>query len=131
TAAIAAMPDAVLKDSTAFPAWLKVKDPLVPIDLDQSAQWPSGLILPNGTTLNGGDTNITPPGYAPDGTTNGDRIWYAALDLGACGGSLTDPTKVEKCYDVYGMYDVKSGGGKSYHGKMMLAVGYKRVVYLD
>lgn len=131
-ATIAALDDAILNDSTSFPAWLR---PDVPsINLRQSAQWPSATIIPAGTSLNatnhGGATNITPPGYAPDGTSTGDRIWYAATDLGPCGGgSLTDPTKVEKCYNVYGMYDVKSGAGKSYHGKMMLSIGYKRVVY--
>jgi len=131
-ATIAGMSDTILSDSTAFPGWLKNDGPA--IDLRQSAQWPSAAIIPAGTSLNavnyGGATNITPPGYASDGTAAGDRIWYAATDLGPCGGgSLTDPTKVEKCYDVYGMYDVKSGAGKSYHGKMMLSVGYKRVVY--
>lgn len=131
-ATIAALNDAILSDSTAFPGWLKTDGP--GIDLRQSAQWPSVAIIPAGTSLNavnhGGATNITPPGYASDGTSTGDRIWYAATDLGPCGGgSLTDPTKVEKCYDVYGMYDVKPGAGKSYHGKMMLSVGYKRVVY--
>lgn len=126
---IDAAPDATLKDVAAFPGWLKVKNPAT-INLNLSAQWP-GVVIPADTSLNGGVTNITPPGYVSNGTAAGDRIWYAAVDLGACGGSVTDPTKVEKCYDIYGMYDVKPGAGKSYHGKMMLAVGYKRVVYLD
>lgn len=127
---IAVMADTILKDPAAFPGWLKTDDP-TNIDLSQETQWPSGFILPTDTTLNAGITSITPPGYAPGVATGGDRIAYAAIDLGPCGGSLTDPTQVEKCYDVYGMYDVTPGPGKAFHGKMMLAVGYKRVVYLD
>ena len=120
--------DSILLNSGAFPAWLKVQQP--GINLRFSNQWPSALIAPADTTLNGAPTNITPPGYAPDGTTGGDRIWNAAIDNGICaGGSLTDPTKEEHCYDVYGMYDVKRGTGKTYTGRMMMTVGYKKVLY--
>ena len=120
--------DLTLLDNTAFPPWLKLSDPA--IDLRQSVQWPSALILPSETTLNAGITNITPGGYAPDGSTAGDRIWHAALDRGICaGGSLTDPDKEEHCYDIYGMYDVKRGPGKSYTGRMLMTVGYKNVLY--
>ncbi|MCP3892117.1 MAG: hypothetical protein GY702_25085 [Desulfobulbaceae bacterium] len=126
--AISDLDDATLLDSTAYPGWLKLEQG--GLDLTQSAQWPSGLIIPTNTSLNAGATNITPGGYATDGTTAGDRVWYASTDLGQCSNSsLTDPTRRENCYDVYGMYDVKSGVGKSYHGRMMLLVGYKRVVY--
>lgn len=126
---IAGTPDLTLQDAASFPSWLRPEDPTT-INLELSAQWP-GIVVPANTSLDSGVTNITPPGYATDTTVAGDRIWYAAVDLGACGGSVTDPTKVEKCYDVYGMYDVKPGAGKSYHGKMMLSVVYKRVVYLN
>jgi hypothetical protein len=120
--------DSILLDPPAFPPWLKSQDPA--IDLTFQAQWPSALIAPQGTTLNGAPTDITPPGYAPDGTSAGDRIWNAAIDNGICaGGSLTDPTKEEHCYDVYGMYDVNRGAGKAYTGRMLMTVGYKKVLY--
>jgi len=120
--------DTTLLDSTVFPAWLKQKNP--GIDLTQSSQWPSALILPSETTLNSNPTDITPPGYAPDGTAAGDRIWHAAIDNGVCaGGSLTDPDKEEHCYDIYGMYDVKRGTGKAYTGRLLMTVGYKKVLY--
>lgn len=113
--------------SPAF-AWLKLADPA--IDLTQSAQWPSALITPRATTLNAAPADITPPGYTPDGTTAGDRIWHAAIDNGICAGaSLTNPALEEHCYDVYGMYDVKRGSGKTYVGRMMMQVGYKKVLY--
>ena len=93
---------------------------------------------PEGPVFNGGDRNITPAGYAADGTVNGDRIWYAAVQgnlnsdstsYQICRGSdLSDPTKVEKCDSVYGMYDVKSGAGKAYPGRRMMMVGYKKTV---
>ena len=93
--------DTILLNSGAFPAWLKTQNPA--IDMRFSNQWPSALIAPAETTLNGTPTDITPPGYASDGTPAGDRIWNAAIDNGICaGGSLTDPTKEEHCYDVYG-----------------------------
>ncbi len=120
--------DTILLNSGAFPAWLKVQNPA--IDMRFSNQWPSALIAPAGTTLNSAPTNITPPGYAPDGTSGGDRIWNAAIDNGICAGaSLTDPTKEEHCYDVYGMYDIKRGAGKAYTGRMLMTVGYKKVLY--
>lgn len=109
-------------------AWLKPSDPA--IDLKQSSQWPHAMILPSETTLNVLPTDITPAGYTPDGTATGDRIWHAALDIGLCAGaSLTDPTREEHCYDVYGMYDIKRGIGKTYTGRMLMTVGYKNVLY--
>ena len=121
--------DAVLWDDSAFPGWLKLQQDPPVIDLRQSSQWPSALIIPAETAFNSGVTDMTPPGYASDGTVNGDRIWYAAMDTGICGGDLTDPTKRENCYEIYGMYDIKQGTGKTYHGKKMLKVGYKKVIY--
>ncbi len=118
--------------------WLKLDDPA--IDLTQSSQWPSALIAPEETTLTEGLSpfaDITPPGYASDTTSAGDRIWYAAIDNGTCGawtgsgGSLTGGPGApqERCYDVYGMYDVKRGAGKTYNGRMMMTIGYKKVLY--
>jgi len=117
--------DAILLDSTTFPAWLKSDNPA--IDLTQSVQWPSALIAPSGTTLNFSPVDITPPGYAPAG---GDRIMHAAIDKGVCaGGSLTNPTMEERCYDVFGMYEVTRGTGKAYTGRMLMTVGYKKILY--
>jgi len=127
-ASIEKLDDSVLLDSSAFPSWLKPDQ--TAIDLTDSDQWPSGLIMPEDTSLDTTDTDITPGGYASDGTSTGDRIWYAGIDLGSCStSSLTDPNRRENCYDVYGMYDVKSGAGKAFHGKMMLLLGYKKVLY--
>ena len=120
--------DTVLTHAPSFPAWLKQENPT--IDLRQSSQWPSGAILPANTSLTTPPTKITPPGYASNGTSSGDRIWYAALDKGPCPfADLSDPDRIEECYDVYSMYDVKPGAGKAYHGKMMLLIGYKKVLY--
>ncbi len=133
------IPDATLQNPAAFPGWLRQEDPIPAnrtIFLDQSAQWPSALILPNDTTLNMDPTNLTPPGYASDGTAAGDRVWHAALDVGPCGGAggtsggnLANPNSTEQCYEIYGMYDVKRGPGKTYTGRMMMTVGYKKVIY--
>ena len=122
--------DAVLNNPGSYPSWLRQDNPA--IDLENSSQWPSGLIIPRNTALTLPATNITPGGYASNGTSAGDRIWSAAIDQGlASGSSVTygaGGTTLEKMFDVYGMYDVKPGGGKSYHGKMMLVVGYKKQV---
>lgn len=133
------LPDATLRNETAFPAWLKPNDPdvLPVIDLGISSQWSTaGGIDPQETVFKGGDRSITPSGYKDSGAN--DNIWYAAVqgNLAAdadqydiCRGSdLSDPTKVEKCYSVYGMYDVKSGAGKAYPGRRMMMVGYKKTV---
>ncbi len=59
-----------------------------------------------------------------------DRIKYSAIDNGVCAGaSLTDPTREERCYDVYGLYDVKRNENRAYSGRMMMMVGYKKVLY--
>ena len=128
TTTLDGLPDSVLANASSFPAWLKQENPS--IDLRQSNQWPSGAILPANTSLTTPPVKITPPGYASNGTAGGDRIWYAGLDKGACPyADLSDPDKIEECYDVYSMYDVKPGAGKSYTGKMMLLIGYKKVIY--
>ena len=133
------IPDTTLQNPATFPGWLRQEDPIPSnraILLDQSNQWPSALILPADTTLQTAVTNLTPAGYAPDGTTVGDRIWNAALDIGPCGGAggtqggnLANPNTTEQCYEIYGMYDVKRGQGKSFTGRMMMTVGYKKVIY--
>lgn len=132
-AQIQQLSDAVLNSVSSYPNWLVPENPA--IDLEDSSQWPSGLVIPRNTTLTGAATNITPPGYASDGTSAGDRIWTAAIDTGlASGSSVTygsgsgGTTTQERMFDVYGMYDVKPGAGKSYHGRMMLVVGYKKQV---
>lgn len=111
--------------------WLKPYDAAnAALKMNQQTNWPSGSILPASTSLNADPTRIIPPGYTDTGASSGDRVWYSALDRGVCAGaSLTDPTKTEKCYDVYGMYDIKRAAGKSYTGHMMLLVGYQQVVY--
>lgn len=120
--------DTVLASGGAsFPTWLKVYDSST-MDLRDSSQWPSGFIFPLETNLDNGNTDITPIGYTDDVFANGNRIGFSSVDKGVCGGSLTDPTKQERCYDVFGMYDVDKNSG--YSGKMMMLVGYKRVVYL-
>lgn len=102
------------------------------INLRLSAQWHDANpgIVPEPTSLTAAAVDIRPPGYDSDGTVDGDRIWYARTDNGVCfGASLTDPDKEERCFDVYGMYDVKRGAGKAYTGRMLLTVGYKKIVY--
>lgn len=135
--AIENLSDTILLDSANFPSWLKVEDAST-IDLTLNSHWPSGFIVPSETSLDTNPTNITPPGYASDGTTNGDRVWYSAVETinvngdALCeGGSVSDPTKMAKCYDVYGMYDINSGAGKTYTGKGMMQVGYQKNVYLN
>lgn len=103
--------------------------------LRQSNQWRkaggvAGFPVPEDTDMNVDPINILPAGYNSDGTAAGDRIWYSAVDNGVCFmSSITDPTREERCYDVFGMYDVKRGAGKTYSGRLMLNVGYKKVVY--
>lgn len=120
--------DSVLLNNSYPLAWLKQHD--VAFDMRQSSQWPNAFLAPSDTALNTDPTDITPPGYASDGTATGDRVWHSAIDNGICAGaSLTDPTKQERCYDVYGMYDIKRGTGKTYTGRMLMTVGYKKVLY--
>ena len=125
---IANTDDSVLSSGgTSYPTWLKIYDPAT-MDLRDNTQWPSGVIQPEETGLDSGVSDITPPGYTDDTFNNGNRIGFSSVDKGICGGSLTDPTKQERCYDVYGMYDVDKDSG--YSGKMMMLVGYKKVIYL-
>lgn len=125
--------------------WLAVIDPAEedwpPFDLSDTTLWYQGNpdIRPRETELDEEDNGIMPKGYASNGTTDGDRIWYAVMrgtvnsdfnDRDNCGGSeLSDPSKVEKCFTVFGMYDVKPGQGKAYPGQRMLMVGYRHMVY--
>lgn len=132
-AALEKLSDTVLTTPGSYPAWLRQENP--GINLEFSNQWPSGLIDPRKSEDPLTVVKFTPAGYAPDGTSAGDRIWSAAIDLGAASGSSGTygsgsggMTKVERLFDVYGMYDVKPGAGKSYHGKAMLVVGYKKQV---
>lgn len=132
-AAIQNLSDTELNSAATYPSWLRSENSA--IDLEDNSQWPSGLIIPQDTALTLTATNITPGGYAPDGTSAGDRIWNAAIDMGLApnssvtyGSGSGGTTTQERMFDVYGMYDVKPGAGKSYHGKMMLVVGYKKQV---
>lgn len=122
---------------TAPLAWLKPNDPDAPplIYLSKSSTWSGGgQIFPKETGL----ASIKPPGYTTAGA-DPDRIRYAAVqgnlhsdenEYDTCAGSqLNKGSKREKCYSVYGMYDVKSGAGKAYSGRRMLLVGYKKTVY--
>lgn len=115
---------------SAFPMWLKHSS--VGLNFDLVAEWDpaSYPVQPGETSLTGGDTKITPPGYAPDGTVNGDRIWYVATSLGRC---AADDVSVQfprtDCYHIHGMYDIKAGSGKAYHGKRLLKIGYKKRLY--
>ena len=116
-----------------LPTWLRVYDPTL-MDIRDNAEWgPSGLITPKETALTSGVMDISPQGYTDlpataIGFVSGNRIGSAVSDKGVCGGSLTDPTKQERCFDVFGMYDVDKDSW--YSGKMLMMIGYKRVVYL-
>lgn len=112
-----------------WPLWLRPNS--TALDLTRSSDW--ATIGPEESDLKDGVADILPDGYAFNGTSAGDRIWYAAeaaSNNGRCeGGSLTQEDKAEMCYSVYGMYDVKTGAGKTYSGRRLLNVGYKKVVY--
>jgi hypothetical protein len=134
------MADSILLKVASFPTWLQPdEDKTIRELLADSSQWPNAKITPQGTSFTAGDRKITPIGYAPNGASTGDRLWYAAVQgnlrsddnsYDICSGSdLSDETKVEKCYTVYGMYDVKSGKGKAYSGRKLLMVGYKKTLY--
>jgi len=135
------MDDSILLKPASFPTWLQPDDDDATLRtlLTDSSQWPNAKITPKGTSFTTGDRKITPIGYAPDGAATGDRLWYAGVQgnlrsdknsYDQCSGSdLSEQTKVEKCYTVYGMYDVKSGKGKAYSGRKLLMVGYKKMLY--
>ena len=126
----------VLLDPSAFPAWLKedpTKDPA--LEMFKQVNWPSGQITPATTSFDGSgqtvNTNFLQGLRLPLGA---DRIQYAAIDRGVCkGGSLSPPPgrPQERCYDVYGMYDVKRGAGKAYSGHQMLQIGFAIPVSLN
>lgn len=133
--------DDILLEEASFPDWLKPDDGDGTLRnlLTESGQWPNAQITPEETSFTSGDRDIVPSGYESDGTSDKDRIWYAAVQgnlrsdassYDICTGSdLSLDTQVEKCYTVYGMYDVESGTGKSYSGRKMLMVGYKKTLY--
>lgn len=91
-------------------------------------RWPYAAapsVTPANTALNAAPNDIVPPGSAPP-----DRIQYAAQDLGvAAGGSVTVGQPQTHAYALYGMYDVNRGAGKTYHGKLIVSMGYKKIVY--
>jgi hypothetical protein len=111
--------------------WLKVYDSgNAALNMKLQTNWPSGSILPAATSLNTDPTRIIPPGYNDTGASTGDRVWYAVLDQGLCStGSRRVGAPEERCYDIYGMYDIKRGAGKAYTGRMMLQIGYQQMVY--
>jgi Tfp pilus assembly protein PilX len=130
----------LLNVATAPLPWLKPNDPATPpvIDLSTSSAWLNrSKDTELFTEVKIEKSKIYRPGY----TTAGNRIQYAAVqgslasdatDYDLCKGSdRSDGTKLEKCYSVYGMYDVKSGVGKTYSGRRMLMVGYKKTVYTN
>ncbi len=133
--------DDILLNVASFPDWLKPDDGDGTLRdlLTDSSQWPNAQITPEKTSFTSGDRDIVPIGYDSDGTSGKDRIWYAAVQgnlrsdassYDICSGSdLSDETQVEKCYTVYGMYDVESGTGKAYSGRKMLMIGYKKTLY--
>ncbi len=135
------MADSILLKVASFPTWLQPDDDDATLRevLTDPGQWPNAKITPKETSFTAGDRKITPIGYASDGAATGDRLWYAAVQgnlrsdtnsYDVCSGSdLSEQTKVEKCYTVYGMYDVKSGKGKAYSGRKLLMVGYKKTLY--
>lgn len=129
--ALAKLPDGTLLDVAAFPDWLK-SSKAVSVNLQNNNQWSSRFIFPEETHLNQGANSIVPPGYAAHTAGSGakDRIQYAALDLGLCpGSSYSHGSRFEKCFSIYGLYDVKDGPEKAYPGQRLLNIGYKRVVY--
>ena len=131
-----------LSSAAVPPSWLKPNDPDGPpvdiIDLSKRSTWDdSTKISPNETGLKTSGFDIRPAGYV----TPPDHIHYAAVqgnlnsdnnEYDICAGSdLSDATKQEKCYSVFGMYEVNSGAGKAYSGRRMLMVGYKKTIYLN
>lgn len=121
--------------------WFRPNDPDNPpadiIDLSQRSTWTSTKITPNETGLKTSGFDIRPAGYV----TPPDHIHYAAVqgnlnsdsnEYDICAGSdLSDSTKREACFSVFGMYEVNSGAGKAYSGRRMLMVGYKKTIYLN
>lgn len=130
--------------------WLQLATASAP--LDQSSNWPNGPMVPKRTSLDGGFTDITPVGYNDTGSATGDRIWFAGLDMSCSGGgggaggggagggdgtfsphSIVESTggvqPISKCYEMFGMYDVKSGAGKAYHGKRLISIGYNKTIF--
>lgn len=130
-------PDTDLQ-SPGIPPYLWLQPSVASADLALSANWPNGPLVPQATTLTGPFTNVLPAGYADNGTATGDRIWYAGVDRD-CGStyahnSIKETTsgvdEIGKCYELFGMYDVKAGAGKAYHGRRMVSMGYNKTLYI-
>lgn len=133
--------DSILLQVASLPTWLQPDNDTgtLRLLLTHADQWPNASITPAETSFTSGDRKITPTGYSSDGTSAKDRLRYAAVQgnlrsdtnsYDICTGSnLSDETKVEKCYTVYGMYDVKSGTDKAYSGRKLLMLGYRKTLY--
>jgi hypothetical protein len=108
------------------------------VDLSQSGNWPHPSYPLNETNLPA-PMDLKPQGYNFTNTVADDKIMYGATDrLTSAGepncpagsaGSVTYGSPQEHCYDVYGIYDIKRGNGKAYSGRMMMKIGYKKVLY--
>ena len=131
-----AIPNGNLKTTTTWGAgktypWLESAMPADPdpdgdgqpgTDLELQANWPMAgapQVIPATTAL----PNITPPGSAPP-----DRIQYAAQKIGVSGTLIMGQPQTS-VFALYGMYDVNRGVGKSYTGKVLIAMGFKKLVY--
>lgn len=72
--------------------------------------------------------DLRPAGYSPYGSAPDkiDHIVYAIQDKGvAAGYDSSNPNYDIHDYDIYAMYDVKPGAGKTYPGRVLMAIGYK------
>ena len=131
---IEAMPNSNLKDSTTWGSgntypWLESAMPGSPdpdgdgapgTDLTRQANWPMAgapQVIPATTTL---------PNIIPAGSIAPDRIQYAVQKVDQQLVPIGDPQP--HIYTLYGMYDVNRGAGKSYHGKLLIAMGYKKLI---
>lgn len=130
--------DDLTLNNPGVPPFLWLQPEAATADIGLSANWPNGPMVPQQTTLTGPFTNVLPSGYASDGTAAGDRIWFAGLDKD-CGSTYTHNSikettggvdEIGKCYELFGMYDVKSGAGKAYHGRRMVSMGYNKTLYI-
>lgn len=91
-------------------------------NLELQANWPMAgapQVIPATTA----QANITPPGSAPP-----DRIQYASQKIGVTGSLIMGQPQTH-VFALYGMYDVNRGAGKSYTGKVLIAMGFKKLVY--
>lgn len=130
--------DDITLNNPGVPPFLWLQPEAASADLGLSANWPNGPLVPAKTALTGAFTDVRPAGYADNNTATGDRIWYAGLDRN-CGSTYTHTSiketttgvdEVGKCYELFGMYDVKAGAGKAYHGRRMVSMGYNKTLYI-